>query len=186
MLQESEDITRILVTVSAADRAAYERLLPMVYAELKRIAAAQLRHERAENSLQPTALVHEAYLKLIGMTRIEWKDRKHFFAISSRLMRQILVDKARHDRAEKRGGGAYAVDAEWELAAPSRPVDVIALDDALEELAKLDERKARVVEMRFFAGLSEEEIAVVLEISPRTVKRDWQFARAWLFEALSA
>jgi RNA polymerase sigma factor (TIGR02999 family) len=186
MLQESEDITRILATFSAGDDAARERLLPIVYAELKRIAAAQLRRERTENSLQPTALVHEAYLKLIGMTRIEWKDRVHFFAFSSRLMRQILVDKARHDRAEKRGGGAYAVDAELELAAPSRPVDVIALDDALEELAKLDERKARVVEMRFFAGLSEEEIGAVLEISPRTVKRDWQFARAWLFEALSA
>lgn len=187
MTPENAEITQILQHLGNGDLAARERLIPIVYDELRKIAAAQMRRERADNSLQPTALVHEAYLKLVGIERITFRDRAHFFALASRLMRQILLDKARHDRAEKRGPGLREVVVdEGMIAAQSRPVDLIALDDVLLELAKLDKRKADIVEMRFFGGLSEEEIGCVLNISSRTVKRDWRAARAWLYEALAS
>lgn len=168
------------------DAEAREYLLPLVYSELRKIAAAHLRRERTDNSLQPTALVHEAYLKLVDMNRMEWRDRVHFFALSSRLMRQILVDKSRRDSAAKRGGGVVVLAMNEAIAGQSKHIDILALDEALNELARVDERKAKVVEMRFFGGLSEEEIGTVLDISARTVKRDWQMARAWLYDALSA
>lgn len=180
------EITHVLRQLAEGRPDAHEQLIPIVYRELRRIAAAHTRRERTENSLQPTALVHEAYLKLVGIERIEFRDRAHFFAMASRLMRQILLDKARRDSAEKRGPGASsAVADEGLLAAKSRPVDVIALDDALSELNKVDRRKAEVVEMRFFGGLSDEEIGCVLNISARTVKRDWRAARAWLYNELA-
>ncbi|WP_047492263.1 ECF-type sigma factor [Terriglobus sp. TAA 43] len=180
------EITQVLRCLSKGDDRAHERLMPLVYVELRRIAAAHMRRERADNSLQPTALVHEAYLKLVGMERIHYSDRAHFFAVSSRLMRQILLDKARRDRADKRDRGLTLILADDDmLAAKQRPVDLIALDDALLDLVKLDERKAKIVEMRFFGGLSEEEIGCVLQISSRTVKRDWRAARAWLYNALA-
>lgn len=182
----SDDITQYLGRFTRGDADARDHLLPLVYDELRKIAGAHLRRERTDNSLQPTALVHEAYLKLVGMDRMEWRDRVHFFALSSRLMRQILVDKSRRDSAEKRGGGVTVLAINEVMGAQTRPVDMIALDDALHALARVDERKARVVEMRFFGGLSEEEIGTVLDISARTVKRDWQMARAWLYDALSA
>jgi RNA polymerase sigma factor (TIGR02999 family) len=180
------EITQILQHLVQGDPAAHDQLMPIVYKELRRIAGAHMRRERAENSLQPTALVHEAYLKLVGMERIEFRDRAHFFAMASRLMRQILLDKARRDSADKRGALIRSVVTdEGLLAAQSRPVDLIALDDALAELVKFDKRKADIVEMRFFGGLSEDEIGCVLNISARTVKRDWRAARAWLYNALA-
>lgn len=180
------EITQILRHLADGDSHAQDQLVPLVYAELRRVAAAHMRRERAENSMQPTALVHEAYLKLVGMERIAYRDRAHFFAMASTLMRQILLDKARRDRAGKRGAGLRAIlPDDGSLAAASRPVDLIALDDALSELVRFDERKARIVEMRFFGGLSEDEIGCVLNISSRTVKRDWRAARAWLYNALA-
>jgi RNA polymerase sigma factor (TIGR02999 family) len=183
---EPEEITRILADFARGDAGARDRLMPLVYRELRRRAANQMRHERMGNSLQPTALVHEAYLKLVGLETIEWQNRAHFFAMASTLMRQILLDKARRDKAEKRGSGLKTIVAdEGLLAGPSRSSDLLELDDALNELVKFDERKAKIVEMRFFGGLTEDEIACVLDISARTVKRDWRAARAWLHEAMS-
>lgn len=182
----SEEITQILAHFAHGQESARDRLLPLVYGELKRIAAAHMRRERPDNSLQPTALVHEAYLKLIGIRKIEWQNRAHFYAMASRLMREILIDKARRDDAEKRGRGVTMIALDDALArTPARDVNLLALDRALDELATQHERKAKIVEMRFFGGLTEEEIACVLGISVRTVKREWQFTRAWLFSALS-
>jgi RNA polymerase sigma factor (TIGR02999 family) len=160
--------------------------VPLVYKELRRLAHFQLQKERPDHTLQSAALVHEAYLRLIGLNPPEWESRTHFFAIAAQLMRQILVDYARRHRAAKRGGGVRKLALE-DATTPSRrkDVDVIALDDALKALAKFDRRQSQVVELRFFAGLSLEEISEVLEIAPATVQRDWTAARAWLHREIS-
>jgi RNA polymerase sigma factor (TIGR02999 family) len=155
-------------------------LAPLVYSELRRLAQWQMRRERAGHTLQATALVNEAYLRLVDINRLEWQDRAHFFAMAGRLMRRVLVDAARARGNQKRGGDVQKVSLAEGLCVPDRPEDVIALDAGLEALTQTDERKAKVVEMRFFAGLSVAEIAAVLNVSPDTVKRDWKLAKAWL------
>jgi RNA polymerase sigma factor (TIGR02999 family) len=167
------------------DAAAFEQLVPVVHAELRRIARRQMGHERAGHTLQPTALVNEAYLKLVDIRRIQWQDRAHFFAMSSRLMRRVLVDAARARGYQKRGAGAQQVSLHEEMArTEEQGADVLALDAALEKLTVLDPRKSQVVEMRFFGGLSIEEAAEALDVSVRTVKRDWTMAKLWLLREL--
>ncbi len=157
-------------------------LFSVLYATLRRMAAAHLRKERAQHTLQPTALVHEAYLRLVAQSAQNWENRAHFLATSARVMRQILIDHARKRLTDKRGGRDNHVSVEEsDLPALERPEDFLRLDEALSQLEQLDIRQARIVEMRFFAGLSEEEIANLLGVSVRTVKRDWRIARAWLF-----
>jgi len=163
------------------DAAALDRLTPVVYEELRRLARARLRGERTGHTLQTTELVNEAYLRLADCERMRWQDRAHFFAVSAQMMRRILVDHARRRRNQKRGGGALHVSlGAGDLMMPNPELDLVALDDALQAFAQLDPRKVRVVELRFFAGLSVEEIAEVLKVSPVTVTRDWNSARAWL------
>lgn len=165
----------------AGDEDALGRIVPLVQEELRQIARRCLRNERPDHSLQATALVNEAYLRLIDARRVNWQNRTHFLAMSARLMRRVLVDYARTKRAGKRGGEMVRVSlAEAVERADDIGEDVIALNDALETLEKIDERKARIVEFRFFAGLTVEETAAVLDVSPQTVARDWTFAKAWL------
>ncbi len=179
------DVTQLLVDWSNGDQQALERLLPLVYDELRRRARLYLSRERDGHTLQPTALVNEAYLRLIDQTRVRWQDRTHFLAVAAQVMRRILVDHARTRKRSKRGGGAAAVGLdEVQLAAPERAVDLVALDDALEALAQLDPRQAAIVEQRYFGGMTIEETAQRLGISPATVKRDWEGARAWLYREL--
>jgi RNA polymerase sigma factor (TIGR02999 family) len=158
--------------------------VPLLHHELHRIARACMRGERAGHSLQATALVNEAYLKLIDAQHVDWQNRAHFLAVSARLMRRILVDFARKRQYQKRGGGAQKITLDEALVVPEPGRDLVALDDALDALAKMDERKARVVEMRFFGGLSVDETAAVLKVSPDTVMRDWRIAKAWLLREL--
>lgn len=179
------DVTQALNASTAGDTRALDRALPLVYEELRLIARRQLRSERADHTLSPTALVHEAYLKLVQLDRITWEGRAHFFAACASEMRRILISYARMKNAEKRGSGADHVPLENALhAAHSRPADLLALDEALTRLAELDQRQARVVECRFFAGMEVKETAEALGISPATVKRDWTIARAFLNRAL--
>jgi RNA polymerase sigma factor (TIGR02999 family) len=180
MVKQGE-ITALLERVSAGDKSAESELLPRVYGELRRMAGGYLRRERSDHTLQATALVHEAYLKLTGQTHIHWNGRAHFFAVAAQLMRRILVDHARQFRAAKRGAGAAKLELDAALMVGESQHNLIAdLDEALERLAKFAPRQAQVVEMRFFGGMTEDEIALRLEVSPRTVKRDWTLARAWL------
>jgi RNA polymerase sigma factor (TIGR02999 family) len=180
------DVTQALQALSAGDRAALDRLLPRVYAELHRIAERALRRERPEHTLNPTGLVHEAYLRLVELDRVNWQGRAHFFAACAGEMRRILIDHARARGAAKRGGGANPVPIDdVVLAATDRPAELLALDEALGELERLSPRQARVVECRFFAGMSVEETAEALGLSPASVKRDWTVARAWLNRALA-
>lgn len=180
------EVTRLLFELKAGNRAAEEQLVPLVYQELRRIAANRLRHEAPQHSLQPTALVHEAYLRLIQLQEIDWQSRSHFFAMAATLMRRILVDHARANQAKKRGDGAEMITLNDAIfASPEREPEILALDEALDRLSRLDERQAQIVEMRFFAGMSEEETGNVLGISARTVKRDWRAAKAWLFAELN-
>jgi RNA polymerase sigma factor (TIGR02999 family) len=178
------DVTQLLVAWGAGDAAAAERLVPAVYAELRRQAARAMRREGCENTLQTTALVHEAYLRLVDQRRVVWRSRAHFFGVAAQLMRRILVDHARGRHAAKRGGGLQQlalVDADAAIpAAAEVGVEVIALHEALERLAALDPAQARLVELRYFGGLSIEETADALDVSPATVKREWAIARAWL------
>jgi RNA polymerase sigma-70 factor, ECF subfamily len=176
------DVTRLLVAWRNGDRGALDALTPLVYTELRRLARRHMaRERRPDHTLQTTALVNEAFIRLIDLKRIAWQDRAHFFAISARLMRRILVDHARSRGYLKRGGGAKKVLLEdLEGPAAQRPVDVIALDDALEALSAIEPRKSQVVELRFFGGLTVEETAAVLDVSADTVKRDWRLARVWL------
>jgi RNA polymerase sigma-70 factor (ECF subfamily) len=168
------------------DQKALDALLPLVYKELHRLAHFQLRKERPNHTLQSAALVHEAYLRLVGLNPPQWESRTHFFAIAAQLMREILVDYARRHRAAKRGGGAGNLSLDGAvMLSRQKDVDVLSLDDALKALAKIDPRQSRVVELRFFAGLSLEEISEVLEIAPATVQRDWTAARAWLHREIS-
>ena len=181
---DPEDITALLVSISEGDRDALNRLFPVVYAELRSLAHRQLARLRPGDTLQTTALVHEAYLKLLGTARPDWHDRKHFFAVASRAMRQISVDYARAQTAQKRGGDLPALTLDEEhLPVAGRTDDLVRLDASLTELESLSERAAQVVELRFFGGLSVEETAAVMDVSERTVKREWQKARAFLFDA---
>ena len=178
------NVTKLLQAWNAGDQTALERLLPLVYAELRRVAHNQLRGEKPELTLQPTALVNEAYLRLVQITHMTWKSRAHFFAMCSRLMRQVLVDAARARRVAKRGGGVIRVSLDADLLPAGTAPDVLALDEALDALDALDPRKCRVVELRFFTGLSVEETAEALDVSTDTVSRDWTFAKSWLFREL--
>jgi len=183
----SVNVTALLLKWREGDRAALDLLIPFVYAELQRLARARLRGERHADSLQTTALVHEAYLRLVDIDRLTLENRAHFFAVAARLMRQILVDHARRRRAEKRGGGESArmIIEDVLPAASPNIVDVLALDVALDGLARVEERLCRVVELKFFAGLTIDETAVALGVSRATVERDWAIAKAWLYERLS-
>ena len=183
---ESPQITNLLLAWGEGDEAALQTLMPLVYEELRRVAARHMRHQREGHTLQTTALVNEAYLRLIDASRVQWQNRSHFFAVSAHLMRRILVDFARSRNYQKRGGGAQAVSLdEAMIVAPERGVDLLALDEALTRLQALNERQAKVVELRYFAGLSEDETAEALKVSVRTVRRDWNFARAWLHRELT-
>ena len=186
MTPPREQPTQLLEQMQAGDRSAAERLLPLVYDEFRQLARHYLQQERANHTLQPTALVHEAYMKLIDQSRVNWQGRTHFFAVAAQAMRRILVDHARHHLRLKRGGGQHRVtlDEGVALSAKDRDEDVVALDEALEKLADFDPRQAKVVEMRFFAGLSVEEVAEQLGVSKRTVEGDWTMARAWLSREL--
>jgi RNA polymerase sigma factor (TIGR02999 family) len=175
-----DDVTGWLQAWSRGDESALEELVPLVYQELRRRARCLMGRERAGHSLRPTALIHETYLRLVGSKPVSWQDRSHFYALSSRLMRQVLVDHARARRSRKRGGGAMPVSFDEELMGREPAPDLVRLDEALRALAETDERKERVVELRFFGGLSAEETAEVLKVSPQTVLRDWRLARAWL------
>jgi len=175
------DVTALLLAWGRGDETALEQLIPLVEHELRRIARRCMAGERAGHSLQATALVNEAYLRMIDVQRIRWQDRAHFLAMAARLMRRVLIDWARSKQYQKRGGGALKVTFDEGLqVADERTHDLIAVDEALEALAKFDERKSRVVELRFFGGLSVEETASVLGVSPETVMRDWKLAKAWL------
>jgi RNA polymerase sigma factor (TIGR02999 family) len=184
------DITELLIAWRSGDRSALDRLFPLVYDELRQIAHRRLGREREDHTLGTTALVNEAYLKLVDQTRAQWADRAHFFAVAARAMRRILLDHARRHQALKRGGAPARVSiddgalADAARAADERADMLLALDDALTRLAKLDERLSRVVECRFFAGFTEEETAEALAITPRTVRRDWVKAKGWLYQAL--
>ena len=182
------DVTGLLASWHHGDAAALDRLMPLVYNELRRVARGHLRREPAGHTLQPTALVHEVFLRLVAADRMTPTNRTHFFAISARLMRQVLVDHARRKRADKRGGGATLIglDEAAPAAAPASGVDVLALDEALDVLSSLDARQCRVVELRFFAGLNINETADALDISSATVEREWAMAKAWLHQRLSA
>ncbi len=181
-----DGVTQLLVEWRRGDEAALARLIPVVYAELRRVASARLRDEAPNHTLQTTALVHEAYLRLVGLERMTLQNRTHFFAMAARLMREILVDHARRRNAGKRGGGVTMVGLdEMTAGSESDIVDVLALDEALTELNALDHRLCRVVELRYFAGLSIAETADALDVSPATVERDWTVSKAWLLERLS-
>jgi RNA polymerase sigma factor (TIGR02999 family) len=183
----SAEITRLLRAWEGGDRGALDQLTPIVYAELHQMARRQMAGENAGNSLQPTALVNEAYLRLVEGADVHWHDRAHFFAVSATTMRRILVDAARARGAEKRGGGVVKVDLNESIdGVVDRDAELIALDEALEGLAQFDARKAQVVELRFFGGLSVEETAKVLRVSEPTVLRDWKLARAWLMREMGA
>lgn len=181
----SEPVTSLLLRWRGGDKEALDALMPLVYNELRRLAHHYLQHERSDHTLQSTALVHEAYARMVGQNLPEWQNRAHFFGVAAQLMRQILVDYARAHRAAKRGSGVCKInldDAESE--SPSADIDVVALDDALQSLARIDPQQSRVVELRFFAGLSIEDTSEILGISPSTVKRDWNTARVWLYREL--
>lgn len=182
------DITELLQGWSHGDADAFERVLPLVYDELHRMAARHLAGERAAISLQPTALVNELCVRLLGWDPVTWQNRSHFFGVSARMMRRVLVDIARRRRADRRGGpNAIRVPLESvDVAAGEPGADLLAVDAALDQLSRVDARKAQVVELRFFGGLSIEEIAAAIGVSPRTVHTDWAFARAWLYRTLSA
>ncbi len=180
------EITQLLVELRGGNPDAETKLIPLVYRQLHRLAAHYMRHQRPDHTLQPTALVNEAYLRLVGQPKTDWKDRAHFFGVASRLMRQILVEHARAKQTKKRGGLAQKLSLDGALEfSHDRSHELVALDDALNGLEKLSPRQSRVVEMRFFVGLSVEETAEVLGTSPRTVKRDWNVARAWLHGELA-
>ena len=180
-MQSSEGVTQLLIDWGKGDQAALEKLMPLVYSELRRLASNYLRRERGEHTLQPTALVNEAYLRLFNQREVAWDDRAHFFGIAARVMRQILVDHARKQRARKRGMGARDDRSVSKLADPrGQDIDVLALHEALDELALLDPRQAEIVELRYFGGLTEQEVATVKTLSPATIRREVAAARFWL------
>jgi RNA polymerase sigma-70 factor (ECF subfamily) len=181
----SAHTTQILIDLGAGDRSAAKRLMPLVYDELRSLAERYMRQERSDHTLQATALVHEAYIRLIDQSRVDWKNRAHFFSVAAEMIRRILVDHARQHHATRRGGGAHKVSLVDPVGATEdSDIDLLALDEVLEELGKLQDRHRRVVELRFFGGLSVEETAHVLDVSPQTVRSDWRMARAWLRQRL--
>ena len=180
-----EDVTLLLLAWSDGDQAALDKLVPLVYDELHRLAHRYISRERPGNTLQTTALAHEAYLRLVDGKRVHWKNRAHFFAVAAQTMRRILVDLARGRQNLKRGGGAQQVSLDEDLVAlPERGMDMLALDEALSRLAALNPRQSQVVELRYFGGLTDEEVAEVIKISPRTVRSDWRLAKVWLYREL--
>jgi RNA polymerase sigma-70 factor, ECF subfamily len=184
---KSQQITRFLVDWSNGNQAALENLMPLVYDELHRMARNYMRRQPSGHTFQTTELIHEAYLKLAGKDEQNWQNRAHFFGVAAQAMRHILVDYARSKSSKKRGGWQDQVTfSEDVLVSKERSGEIVALNDALNQLSALDERKSRVVEMKFFGGLKIEEIAEVLKVSPKTVKRDWRFARTWLLRELAA
>ena len=185
--ESPQDVTRLLHDWSDGDADAPARLMPLVYDELRRLARDYLRRERAGHTLQPTALIHEAYLRMVDQTRVSWQNRAHFFGSAARAMRRILVDHARTQQAAKRGGGApkVSLDEAATVAAPSGDTDLVALDGALQSLAVSYPRQSEVVELKFFGGLEAREIAEVLQVSEKTILRDWNFAKLWLQRELS-
>jgi RNA polymerase sigma factor (TIGR02999 family) len=186
--QNPGELTQLLIAWSQGDARALEQLTPLVYAELRKLAHRYMTRERAGHTLQTTALVHEAFLRLLGNPQESWRNRAHFYAIAAQMMRRILVDYARANLRVKRGGETTRValeDVDSLGAEPALDLDVIALDEALEKLAEIDPRRSRVVELRFFGGLSVEETAYVLQVAPDTIVRDWRVAKAWLFRYLN-
>jgi RNA polymerase sigma factor (TIGR02999 family) len=182
-----EQVSQVLAAWAQQDRSARERLMPLVYDELRRLAHGYMRRERDGHTLQTTALVNEVYLRLAGLERMQWRDRAHFMAMAATLMRRILVDYARERQADKRGAGVSITSIEdHDPAGPQREMNLIALDEALARLAAFDAQQSRIVEMRFFGGLTVEETAEALDISPTTVKREWASARAWLHHQLAS
>lgn len=182
-----DGVTEILLAWQKGDQTALARLTPIVHEELRQLARRQMAREHPGHTLQPTALVNEAYLRLVDLRRMQWQDRAHFFAMASRLMRRILVDSARARQYEKRGGGVRNVTLHDELVVPAgQPTDLVALEDALIALRAFDARKERIVELRFFGGLTVEETAEVLGVSRDTILRDWKLAKAWLHRALAS
>jgi len=184
--EQPREVTQLLLAWNDGDESALERLVPLVYNELRRLAKRRVRLERPDHTLQTTALINEAYLRLVDVRNVRWQNRAHFFALCARLMRRILVDYARTRHYAKRGGGAQPVSLEQSPAvSPAPSTDLVAVDDALKALTKIDDRKAQVVELRFFGGLTVEESAEVLKVSPETVRRDWKLAKVWLLRELS-
>ncbi len=181
------DVTAILQAWRQGDPDAPARLMPLVYAEMRRLARDHLRRERPDHTLQPTALVHEAYLRLVRQTEVDWKGRAHFYGVAAQTMRRILIDHARARLAGKRGGPQRAVSLDENVLAASddRAAELVALDEALERLARVDPRKSRVVELRFFGGLNGAEAAACLDVSEKTVQRDWRIAKLWLYRELN-
>jgi RNA polymerase sigma factor (TIGR02999 family) len=187
MAQSSvREITNLLLAWGEGEEAALEKLMPLVYEELRRLARSYMNRQRPGHTLQTTALVNEAYLRLIDSSQVQWQNRAHFFAVSANLMRRILVDFARSRGNLKRGGGTQRISLEQALEiSADRSAELVALDDALKTLATMNSRQSQIVELRYFGGLSEEEVATVLKISTRTVRRDWSLARAWLYRELT-
>ena len=187
MVDQPTPVSRLLQAWGRGDLEARDELVPLVYRELRRRAGAYLRRERADHTLQPTALVHEAYLRLLGQERAAWQNRAHFFGIAAQMMRRILVDHARAHRAAKRPGAALRVTLDDRIgAAQPRDCELLLLDEALSELTRVDPRQGRIVELRYFGGLSEQDVAAVLSLSRATVTREWQTARAWLYRRITA
>jgi RNA polymerase sigma factor (TIGR02999 family) len=185
-MSEQVNVTRLLMELSNGNDAVIEELLPVVYDELKKLAASYLRRERSNHTLQPTALVHEAYLRLVDQTRVSWQNRAHFFGVAAQIMRRILVDHARQHQADKRGGEFQKMQLDENVdKAVEISSELVRLDEALKDLAKSDEPLARLVELRYFGGLTFEEAAEVLGVSVMTAKRHWKLARAWLFDRMT-
>jgi RNA polymerase sigma-70 factor, ECF subfamily len=185
-IPSQHEVTRLLIRLTDGDGDVMGELLPLVYDELRRLAAGYLRRERPGHTLQPTALVHEAYLRMVDQSQVRWQNRAHFLGVAAQMMRRILVDHARGQRAEKRGGEVQKLSLDENIdVSGERASDLVALDEALERLAEFDPQKARVVELRFFGGLSVEETAEVLGVSAPTVKRQWRMAKAWLYGQVS-
>jgi RNA polymerase sigma factor (TIGR02999 family) len=186
MTAPPKDVTQLLVDWGKGDKQALDGLMPLVYDELHRIASRYLRRERQGHTLQTTALINEAYMRLVDQNRVSWQSRAHFFGVAAQMMRRILVDHARSHLYAKRGGGAQKLTLDEAIATPQeRDLDLVALDDALTTLAEIDPQQGRIIELRYFGGLTIDETAEVLSISPATVKRDWNMAKAWLYGEIS-
>ena len=182
---DSRGVTQLLIDFGKGDESVLNRILPQIYGELHRLAAYYMNHERRDHTLQPTALLHEAYLRLIDQRRVDWKNRAQFLGLAAGMMRRVLVNHARERAAARRGGGAEKITLAFEPGIFELPeLTVLALDEALQKLAELDERKTRIIELKFFTGLTTKEIAEILNISSATVEREWKFSRAWLYNAL--
>ena len=184
-MKQTQEVTLLLNAISSGDEASPERLLEIVYDDLRRLAGAYMRNERSDHTLQATALVHEAYMRLVDWKNVSWESRAQFFAVAAQVMRKVLIDHARARKSQKRNGHKLVIDEAISLP-DRRPIDLIALDEALESLKEVDPRQAKIVELRFFGGLSIEETAYVLKISESTVRREWTFAKAWFQRELNA